>query len=49
MGAVDIPELKFTPVEKIPEIVKETRATFFQQKTRPLEFRIQQLRKLYWA
>ncbi|KMU84608.1 aldehyde dehydrogenase [Coccidioides immitis H538.4] len=49
MGAVDIPELRFTPVDEIPERVRRLRTTFFQQKTRPIDFRILQLRKLYWA
>lgn len=49
MGATDIPALQYTPVSEIPERAKKLRVTFFQQKTRPVEFRIQQLRKLYWA
>lgn len=49
MGLVDCPDLKYTAVEEIPERVKNLRTTFFQQKTRPLEFRLVQLRKLYWA
>ncbi|EFW13604.1 aldehyde dehydrogenase [Coccidioides posadasii str. Silveira] len=49
MGAVDIPKLRFTPVDEIPERVRRLRTTFFQQKTRPIDFRILQLRKLYWA
>lgn len=46
---VDIPQIQYTPVEAVAEKVKRLRTTFFQQKTRPLEFRIRQLRKLYWA
>lgn len=49
MAATDIADLQFTPVGDIPERVKRTRATFFEQKTRPIEFRLAQLRKLYWA
>ncbi|EEH45345.2 hexadecenal dehydrogenase [Paracoccidioides brasiliensis Pb18] len=49
MAAVDVPDLQFTPVEEIPGKAQKVRTTFFQQKTRPIEFRIQQLRKLYWA
>ncbi|OJD12877.1 hypothetical protein AJ78_06592 [Emergomyces pasteurianus Ep9510] len=49
MATVDLPALQFTPVEEIPGKVKRVRTTFFQHKTRPIEFRVQQLRKLYWA
>ncbi|KKZ66245.1 aldehyde dehydrogenase (NAD(P)+) [[Emmonsia] crescens] len=49
MATIDLPALHFTPVEEIPGKVKRVRTTFFQHKTRPLEFRIQQLRKLYWV
>ncbi|EDN10602.1 conserved hypothetical protein [Histoplasma mississippiense (nom. inval.)] len=49
MATVDLPTLQFTPVEEIPAKVRKVRTTFFQHKTRPIEFRIQQLRKLYWA
>ena len=41
--------LKYTKVEDIPRIVNDVRATFHTQKTRPLEFRLVQLRKLYWG
>ncbi|PGH20770.1 hypothetical protein AJ80_03531 [Polytolypa hystricis UAMH7299] len=49
MASVEIPSLQYTAVEEIPQRVKNVRTTFFQQKTRPIEFRLQQLRKLYWA
>src|ERR1700744_3367695 len=49
MTSVTLPEFKTTPVEQIPSIVAGLRKTFFTQKTRPAEFRIKQLRKLYWA
>ncbi|PGH15340.1 hypothetical protein AJ79_02506 [Helicocarpus griseus UAMH5409] len=49
MAAIDIPAIQYTPVEDVAAKVKKLRTTFFQHKTRPLEFRIQQLRKLYWA
>lgn len=38
-----------TPADTIPGIVDGLRETFFTQKTRPLEFRKVQLRKLYWG
>ncbi|OAL63160.1 aldehyde dehydrogenase [Trichophyton rubrum] len=49
MASTALPTLQYTPVEEIPSRVKNVRATFFEHKTRPIEFRIQQLRKLYWA
>ncbi|KAK7883783.1 Hexadecenal dehydrogenase [Exophiala xenobiotica] len=47
--SMKLPEFKSTSVDEIPEIVSRLRKTFFSQKTRPAEFRIKQLRKLYWA
>ena len=44
-----LPEFSNTPVEDIPKIVGKVRNTFFTHKTRPLGFRVKQLRKLYWA
>ena len=44
-----IPDLHNTPVDNIPEIVNDVRNTFHTQKTKPLEFRKVQLRKLYWG
>ncbi|KAF2139245.1 uncharacterized protein K452DRAFT_289799 [Aplosporella prunicola CBS 121167] len=44
-----IPELQYTPADSIPGIVDGLRATFHSQKTRPVEFRLKQLRKLYWG
>lgn len=41
--------LEHTPVDDIPAIAARTRASFLSHKTRPVEFRVQQLRKLYWA
>ncbi|CAE7179597.1 hypothetical protein PTNB73_03569 [Pyrenophora teres f. teres] len=44
-------ELTFqhTPMDDIAPTCAKVRATFLSHKTRPLEFRIQQLRKLYWG
>lgn len=47
--AVQLPTLTHTPVDEIPKIVGEVRSTFFSQKTKPIEFRLKQLRKLYWG
>lgn len=44
-----IPEFKLTPVDDIPAAVRVLRAAFNSHKTKPLEFRLVQLRKLYWA
>jgi beta-apo-4'-carotenal oxygenase len=49
MASVQLPSFITTPVDDIPSIVNRLRQTFYSQKTRPLEFRLQQLRKLYWA
>ncbi|RMD42380.1 hypothetical protein DV735_g2733, partial [Chaetothyriales sp. CBS 134920] len=38
-----------TPVEDIPKIVARVKQAFYSHKTRPIEFRLKQLRKLYWA
>ncbi|KAI9780684.1 MAG: hypothetical protein M1839_006625 [Geoglossum umbratile] len=44
-----IPVFSHTPIEAIPGIVTEARATFRSQKTKPLEYRLTQLRKLWWG
>lgn len=44
-----IPQLEYTNKDAIPEIVNGVRATFHSQKTKPLEWRKVQLRKLYWG
>ncbi|KAL1966762.1 hypothetical protein VTN77DRAFT_3959 [Rasamsonia byssochlamydoides] len=50
MGAtIDIPPLQPTPVDEIHARIAKVRASFFEHKTRPVEFRLVQLRKLYWA
>src|SRR5690349_15591310 len=38
-----------TPIEKLASIAASVRTTYISQKTRPVAWRIQQLRKLYWA
>lgn len=47
--SIQIPDFKATPVEDIPGIVDGIRATFHSQKTRPVEFRLKQLRKFWWG
>ncbi|KAF7181642.1 hypothetical protein CNMCM7691_000939 [Aspergillus felis] len=49
MVASDIPPLQFTPIEDIPERASRLRKSFLEHKTRDVEFRLKQLRKLYWA
>lgn len=46
---MDIPILQATPVEEISRLVTKARTSFFEHKTCPVEFRLHQLRKLYWA
>ncbi|OAL45713.1 aldehyde dehydrogenase [Pyrenochaeta sp. DS3sAY3a] len=45
----ELPPFEHTPLEDIASTAAKIRASFLSHKTRPLEFRIQQLRKLYWA
>ena len=47
--STSIPPLNFTPIESIPSIVDRVRKTFRQHKTKPIEYRLVQLRKLYWG
>ncbi|KAF2743731.1 aldehyde dehydrogenase [Sporormia fimetaria CBS 119925] len=44
-----LPPFENTPLETIASAGDEIRASFLSHKTRPLEYRIAQLRKLYWA
>ena len=44
-----IPEFQATPVESIAPLAKTARLAFASQKTKPLEWRQTQLRKLYWS
>lgn len=46
---VSIPDLEFTSLEDIPTRIAVTRKAFLEHKTRDVEFRLVQLRKLYWA
>lgn len=41
--------LQFTSLEDIPVRVSSTQKSFLEHKTRDVEFRLVQLRKLYWA
>ncbi|KAH0542052.1 hypothetical protein FGG08_003517 [Glutinoglossum americanum] len=44
-----IPTFSHTPIEAIPGIAVQARSTFRSQKTKPLEYRLTQLRKLWWG
>ncbi|KAJ5638077.1 hypothetical protein N7490_007956 [Penicillium lividum] len=46
---VALPELQFTPLEEIPSTASTARKAFLEHRTRDVEFRLVQLRKLYWA
>lgn len=46
---VDLPEFKATSLDEIPSRVSTAHKAFYEHKTRDLEFRLVQLRKLYWA
>lgn len=47
--ASQVPQFKHTEVSAIPSIVNQARVTFNTQKTKPIDFRLVQLRKLYWG
>lgn len=49
MAEVKIAPFEATSVESISSIVNLCQTTFRTQKTKPLEYRLLQLRKLYWA
>ncbi|KAJ5779615.1 hypothetical protein N7457_007335 [Penicillium paradoxum] len=46
---VALPDLQFTSLDEIPSRISTLRKTFLEHKTRDVEFRLVQLRKLYWA
>ncbi|KAL5422853.1 hypothetical protein PMIN04_004368 [Paraphaeosphaeria minitans] len=47
--AAKIPPFEHTSLDDIPAVAARIRQGFLSHKTRPLEFRLVQLRKLYWA
>jgi hypothetical protein len=49
MGPISLPEFKATPLDEIPKKVATLKNSFSEHKTLPIEFRLVQLRKLYWA
>ena len=48
MAQNGIPEFVDTEVSSVPKLVARARGTFHTHKTRPVEFRLKQLRRLYW-
>ncbi|CAI6342154.1 unnamed protein product [Periconia digitata] len=44
-----LPTFQNTPMESLAASCQTVRASFLSHKTRPLEFRLKQLRKLYWG
>ncbi|KAF7858419.1 hypothetical protein EAF04_009020 [Stromatinia cepivora] len=49
MSSVKIAPFEHTSLESIPTTAKLLRTTFRLQRTKPIEYRLKQLRKLYWA
>jgi beta-apo-4'-carotenal oxygenase len=49
MATRKIAPFEATSIESIPSTVKLCRTTFNSQKSKPLAYRLQQLRKLYWG
>lgn len=49
MTSAKIAPFEATDVTTIPSTVSSVQAAFRSQKTKPLEYRLSQLRKLYWA
>ena len=45
----ELPPFEHTALDSIASTVNGIRASFLTHKTRPLEFRLVQLRKLYWG
>ena len=49
MAPVKIPPFEATPIDSIPSTVNLCKTTYRAQKTKPLSYRLTQLRKLYWG
>lgn len=45
----NLPELQYTSLDEIPTRITTVQKAFLENKTRDVEFRLVQLRKLYWA
>lgn len=44
-----VPDFVHSPADSIPHTASKIRATFATHKTKPIQWRLTQLRKLYWA
>lgn len=49
MASKELPTLEYTPIESLKTTHDVLNKTFLSHKTRPLSFRLTQLRKLWWA
>jgi beta-apo-4'-carotenal oxygenase len=49
MATSKIPPFQATPISAIPSTCVKVRAAYVSQRTKPLSYRLTQLRKLYWA
>ncbi|CAG8978165.1 hypothetical protein HYALB_00012027 [Hymenoscyphus albidus] len=49
MSSIKIAPFETTPIESISSTVNQCKTTFRSQKTKPLQYRLTQLRKLYWG
>jgi beta-apo-4'-carotenal oxygenase len=49
MATSKVPPFQATPISTIPSTCVKVRAAYTTQKTKPLFYRLTQLRKLYWA
>jgi len=49
MTPIDLPPFKATPIGEIDATVAKVRNTFYTHKTKDVQFRLVQLRKLYWG
>ncbi|RKF64843.1 Beta-apo-4'-carotenal oxygenase [Erysiphe neolycopersici] len=49
MESTKLAPYEITPIDSIPSIVNRCKATFSSQTTKPIEYRLRQLRQLYWG
>ena len=45
---IEPPHLHYTPKDHIPDVVNQVHESFQSHTTRPVSFRLKELRKLYW-
>lgn len=44
-----VPPFNYTSIDRIPAIYNKVQSSFLSHKTRPLEWRLTQLRRLWWG